>query len=93
MKADKAMIVSLTKHTKLHLENTVNETIAADIPSYIPHGCIMDIITLESDGNCGLRAMAKAVYGSQAEWKRVKDDLHDMYLKGAGSCQEIHGFD
>jgi hypothetical protein len=93
LNADAAMIVDLTKHAKLHLEKIVNGTIASDIPSYLPHGSIMDIFNPDADGNCGFRALAKEVYGSQEEWKRVKDDLQDMYLKDSGLYQEIHGFD
>jgi hypothetical protein len=93
VKADAAMIVDLTKHATLHLEKIVNGTIALDIPSYLPHDSITDIFNPEADGNCGFRALAKEVCGSQEEWKRVKDDLQDMYLKDAGLYQEIHGFD
>jgi hypothetical protein len=93
MKADAAMIVQLTKHATLHLEKIVNGTIVSHIPSYLPHDSIMDIVNPEADGNCGFRALAKEVYGSQEEWKRVKDDLQNIYLKDTGLYQAIHGYD
>jgi len=93
VKADAAMIVQLTKYATLHLEKIVNGTIVSHIPSYLPHDSIMDIFNPDADGNWGFGALAKEVYGSQEQWKRVKDDLQDMYLKDTELYQAIHGYD
>jgi hypothetical protein len=86
-------IVDFTMHTRLHLESMVNGNISSDIPSYLPHESTMDIFDPRADGNCGFRALAKAVYGSEEEWRRVKDDLLDAYRKDEAFYQDVHGFD
>lgn len=93
LNSEATALVNLATQARLRLEDIINDTVAEDTPSYIPHKSTSKIFNPLADGNCGFRALAEEVYGCQAEWKRVKDDLLDLYLQEHATYQNLYGFD
>jgi len=91
LNAKAAGIVNQTQ-TMVKLEHLL-QAAASNLPDYLPPGSLLDIFNPAADGNCGFRALAKAVYGSEKEWQKVKEDLLDLYRVDISRYQEIHGFD
>ncbi|GAA0155846.1 hypothetical protein LIER_13481 [Lithospermum erythrorhizon] len=69
------MSISKIQHTGSPSPLPLQGSIYADqFPPYmLPY--IENFTNVHGDGNCGLRAVALAIYGNADEWLRVRNDL------------------